>query len=299
MPSTLPPRVVLATRPTELEQLIERHATIGQVRFFLDSRGQSIDELQVRHAQQELAMHRILAAIPTDWRRAQVQRAWFDRFLFQAEDILVVVGQDGLVPNLAKYLDEQPVIGINPSPDRFDGVLVRHRVELIEDLLHATAAASCPIEPRTMVEARLDDGQRLVALNELFIGHRSHQSARYQIRWAEQQEHHSSSGLIIATGTGATGWARSIQRQRQGGVELPTTSGQELVFLVREAFPSAATGTTLTEGTVEPQQQLEIRSEMDEGGVVFGDGIETDFLSPLWGQRITIAAASTSLRLVA
>jgi NAD kinase len=70
-----------------------------------------------------------------------------------------------------------------------------------------------------MAHARLDDGQQLLALNEIFVGHRTHQSARYRIRPAdEQEERHSSSGVIVSTGTGATGWARSIQRSAQTGL---------------------------------------------------------------------------------
>ncbi len=35
-----------------------------------------------------------------------------------------------------------------------------------------------------MVRAELDDGQALLALNEVFVGHASHQSARYTIAYA-------------------------------------------------------------------------------------------------------------------
>jgi len=60
----------------------------------------------------------VLGAIPSDWRRARVDRADLDRFLFEPEDVVVAVGQDGLVANVAKYLTGQPVIGCNPDPKR-------------------------------------------------------------------------------------------------------------------------------------------------------------------------------------
>ena len=63
--------------------------------------------------------------MPADWRQALVRRADLDRFLFGPEDVVVAVGQDGLVANVAKYLDGQPVLGVNPAPDLYDGVLVR------------------------------------------------------------------------------------------------------------------------------------------------------------------------------
>jgi NAD kinase len=149
-------------------------------------------------------------AVPGDWRQAQVHRPDLDRFLFGAEDLIVPVGQDGLVANVAKYLAGQPVLGVNPSPDLYDGVLVRLALGQFGEMLRASVAGRAPVERRTMVEARLDTGERLLALNEVFVGHRSHQSARYTIAAGERHEDHSSSGLIVASGTGATGWARSI-----------------------------------------------------------------------------------------
>ena len=71
------------------------------------------------------ALAEVGASIPLDWRRGSVERGDLDRFLFEPDDLVVVVGQDGLVANVAKYLDGQPVLGLNPAPDLYDGVLVR------------------------------------------------------------------------------------------------------------------------------------------------------------------------------
>ena len=98
-------------------------------------------------------------------------------------EVVVVVGQDGLVANLARYVDGQPVIGINPEPERNPGVLVPHPPAAASSLLAAAAssAASLSIEDRSMVEALVDNGQRLVGLNEVFIGQPTHQTARYTL----------------------------------------------------------------------------------------------------------------------
>ena len=292
------PRVVVATRPTALQRVIERHGTAGQARFFLAGRGQSLEDLQRWDAEQESALAKVDAAIPLDWRRAYVQRRDLDRFLFEPDDIVVALGQDGLVANLAKYLDGQPVIGVNPSPAAFDGVLVPHAPLQAGPLLRAVAAGAATFEDRTMVRAALDDGQQLQALNEVFIGHWSHQSARYRISAGDNIERQSSSGLIAATGTGSTGWARSIHGMRHSGLALPRPTDPRLVFFVREAFPSRATGVQIQEGMVDAGQSLTIFSEMDDGGVVFGDGIEQDRLEFPWGSRLEVGCASRTLRLV-
>src|SRR5215213_4262310 len=116
------PRGVLVERPSEYEELLARHGTHEQVRFFLERRGRSLEEV-------------------------------------------LELGQDGLVANVAKYLDGQPVIGLNPDPGRVPGVLVRHPPEAAADLLSDLAR----VEHRTMVRAALDDGQEVLALNEVFV----------------------------------------------------------------------------------------------------------------------------------
>jgi len=289
---------VVAWRPTEWEQLLDRHATAGQVRFFLESRDRDVDDVTDRHDLQQRALATVEAAIPTAWRRAQVRRDALASFLFEPDDVVVAVGQDGMVPNLAKYLRSQPVIGVNPDPERNEGLLVRFAAPDVADVIHDVVDARAATEQRTMVEARLDDGQRLVALNELFVGHRSHQSARYLLMHGATMERQSSSGIIVATGTGATGWTRSIVTERQSTLALPSPSDQQVAFFVREAWPSVATGAGLTEGLVEAATSLRVISEMD-GGVVFGDGIEDDRLELTWGQDVRIGPAPEHLTLVA
>ena len=104
--------------------------------------------------------------------------------------------------------------------------------------------------------------------------------------------------MIVSTGTGATGWARSIHRERHDQVNLPLPEEDYLVFYVREAFPSVATGTSLTSGQISRNDQLGIRSEMNSGGVIFGDGIENDYLEFNWGKTVTVGIADTTLNLV-
>jgi len=297
MATSATPRVVVVSRPTEYAALVARHGTRDQARFFLEQRGRSIQPVEERHALQTSALAGVSAAIPVEWRRASVIRADLDRFLFEPIDIVVTVGQSGLVANVAKYLAGQPVIGVSPDPGRDGAVLAPHAAAQAGALIRAAAAGAAPVDERTMVEARLDDGQRVLALNEVFIGHASHQSARYQLRRAEASEHQSSSGIVVTTGTGATGWGASISRERGAPLEL-APGDLRLCFFVREAWPSPTFGTSLTVGLIEADQTLEVVSELDEGGVLFGDGIESDRLAFGWGVQATIRVAPERLRLV-
>lgn len=290
---SLTPRVVVVHRRTEYDELIRRHGTRGQAAFFLSTRDRDLGELEERHHRTGRAMELVSDAVPLDWRRGTVEREDVARFLFGPEDIVVVVGQDGLVANVAKYLDGQPVIGIDPEPDRNAGVLVTHAPTDAAELLRSTTS----VEERAMVRASLDDGQHLLALNEVFLGPATHQTARYRLRApSASPEHQASSGLIVATGTGATGWCRSIALERHSALAMPAPAEQRLLWFVREAWPSPATGVTVTEGEL-TDQPLEVVVESDHL-IAFGDGIEADSLSLSWGQTVRIGVADERLRLV-
>ncbi|HLB44827.1 MAG TPA: hypothetical protein VJK49_05520 [Candidatus Limnocylindrales bacterium] len=298
MTASTTPRVVVVVRPTEYAALLARHGTRGQARFFLEQRGRSIDDVEQRDVEQRQAVAQVSAAIPVEWRRASVVRSDLDRFLFEPGDIVVTVGPSGLVANVAKYLDGQPVIGISPEPGRDGAVLAPHAASDAAALIMATASGAVAIRERTMVEARLDDGQRVLALNEVFIGHESHQSARYLLRAAGASEHQSSSGIVVTTGTGATGWGRSIGLERKTAIDLPAADDRRLCYFVREAWPSPTFGTGLTEGLIKADESLEVVSELEQGGVIFGDGIESDRLAFGWGILATVRVAPEHLRLV-
>ncbi|WP_053702720.1 inorganic polyphosphate kinase [Streptomyces sp. WM6368] len=297
---SLAPRAVIVHRRTEYEELLARHGTHGQAAFFLSSRGRSIDEVVRRHERTRQALREVAAAVPLTWRNSRVERADLDRFLFAPEDVVVVVGQDGLVANTAKYLRGQPVVGIDTDPGRNPGVLVRHRCADAAALLRAATAAGGRAEELTMVEAVADDTQRLLALNEIYLGSPGHQTARYRLGSDGENgpgEAQASSGVLVGTGTGATGWLRSLWLERGSRAGLPAPCDRRLLWFVREAWPSPTTGTTQVAGELGQGQGLQLTVESDRM-VVFGDGMESDALELTWGQSVRLGIAGTSLHLV-
>lgn len=298
MSTPLAPRAVIVRRPTELELIIAQHGTRAQAAFYLERQGLRIADVDERHRRVIAALEAVRVQIPRSWRHIVLMRSDLNRFVFEEHDIVVAVGQDGLVANVAKYLNGQYVIGINPDRSSYEGVLVPHEAAAASDLLADCIAGRAQAEARAMVEATLDDGQRLTALNEIFVGHHSHQSARYRLSLGDVDERQSSSGVIVSTGTGATGWARSINEERRGILSLPSPEERALAFFVRETFPGSGFATQTTFGRLTSNDRLAITSEMNGGGVLFGDGIEEDSLEFLWGSIASIALSSKRLRLV-
>ncbi|MEV6400772.1 hypothetical protein AB0M39_39355 [Streptomyces sp. NPDC051907] len=297
---SLAPRAVLVHRTSEYEELLARHGTHGQAEFFLASRGRGIEDVARRHHRTRQALADVAAAVPLSWRQSRVERTDLDRFLFAPEDVVIVVGQDGLVANTAKYLSGQPVVGIDTDPGRNPGVLVRHRAEDARRLLPSALSPTASVDELTMVEAVADDTQRLLALNEIYVGRSSHQTARYRLgpdAEPARAEAQASSGVLVGTGTGATGWLRSLWQERGSAVALPGPADPRLVWFVREAWPSPATGTSLVAGVLGRSEGLRLVVESDRL-VALGDGIESDALELTWGQSVSIGMADTSLRLL-
>jgi NAD kinase len=123
---------------------------------------------------------------------------------------VVTIGPDGLVANTVKYALGIPIIAVNPDPDTIEGVLCRTEPGDFGMYWSRAAGRRGTDSGVTLAEAATSDGQKLLAVNDLFIGRRDHVSARYRIEAEGKSEHHSSSGIVISTGVGSTGWMRSI-----------------------------------------------------------------------------------------
>ncbi len=289
---SLAPRAVLVHRRTAYAEAVARHGTPGAADFFLRTRGRSLAELEEADEQQRRALATVAAAVPVDWRTGTVERADLSRFLFAPEDVVVVVGQDGLVANVAKYLSGQVVVGIDPAPGRNAGVLVPHPASAARDLLHRSLSGGA-CEARTMVRASTDDGQELHALNEVFVGHRSHQTAGTSSARAAGARSRPPAGSSRGRARGRRGGSPRCPGGRAG---LPAPTDASLAWFVREAWPSRTTGADLVAGAVR-DEPLTLDVLSDEL-VVFGDGLEDDRLTVSRGQRITVTVSPRRLALL-
>ena len=382
-------RIVVITRETRLEKVLASQNTLSQARFYIQQLGSDFAEYEEEHRQYAASLQQTRQEIEGLGNLQILERKYLPNFIFAPDDVVVVVGQDGLVANTIKYLDNQPVIGINPDASRWDGVLLPFAPKDAAKIISETLARKRKIEEVTMAKVRIQNGQELLAVNDFFIGQRTHTSARYIIKHSGLKEPQSSSGVIVSTGLGSTGWMKSViagasristsvighpyggQQESDNLVQadneiaaapldatLATPSGddgfggyidkdeasadedaflevaaptqakifsraktlrsakkstfgvselskvigklgsQELLFAVREPFPSKTTGTHLIFGKISPDEPLRIESLMGENGVIFSDGMESDFLAFNSGTEALITLADKSGHIV-
>lgn len=303
-------KIVLVVRKTRLEDLVAKYHTLAQAKFYLEHLGADFTDYQREH-DVYLTQKRRTIEVLEQWGRYQVlDRSFLPNFIFGPADIVVALGQDGLVANTMKYLDGHPLIGVNPDAGRYDGVLLPFAPADLGTLLGEVAGDKRPYKAITMAKATLTDGQVLHAVNDLFIGVLSHTSALYEIELGTQKERQSSSGLIVSTGLGSTAWFKSIvtgslaiAHAFENPVAPPIYAPQPwdssaLQFAVREPFPSKSSQAGLVIGKVGKDDLLRLRSLMPEKGVIFSDGIEADRLDFNAGTEARIAVAERQGRLV-
>jgi NAD kinase len=297
-------KVVLVTRHSRIEELAARFHTLEQARFYVEHLGADFSDYLAEHENYHLARRTVEDALASCARVQLLDRAFLPTYLFAPDDVVVALGQDGLVANTLKYLDGQPILGVNPDWHRYDGVLLPFKPEEVGKVLSEVLQDRRAAKRITMAKASLSDGQQLQAVNELFIGPKSHTSARYELRVGSISEVQSSSGVIVSTGLGSTAWMKSImtgalavarelgeQDARSQAVEVMQWDAPYLRFAVREPFPSVATKTSLVFGATDPKTPMTLLSLMPENGVIFSDGIESDFLTFNSGVLATISVS--------
>ena len=308
-------KIIVVTREARLGGLLRRFNTRRQARFYVEHLGGDFSDYTTEQDTYKAAIEETDAVLRPLGLVQFVDRAFLPNFVFGPDDTVVVLGQDGLVANTLKYTGARPVVGVNPDPKRFDGVLLPFLVRDLGKVMPDALAGRRPCRQVTMAQASLNDGRTLFAVNDFFIGPRSHVSARYVIRHGRRQETHSSSGVVVSTGMGSTGWLKSLLAGADAvsaavhGDPVTTAAGRPplppmawdadyLYFTVREPFPSRTTAASLVFGAVTGREPLRLTSQMPENGVIFSDGIEADFLEFNSGAEAQIAVAERKGRLV-
>jgi NAD kinase len=300
-------KLILITRKTRLQELKEKYCTLGQAKFYIEHLGERFEDYVTEDAMYAEAQRTVLSHVKQMGRVQLLERSMLATYLFAQDDIIIVLGQDGLVANTLKYLTGQPLVAINPMPDLFDGVLLPFCVADTSGVLDEVLAERMATKSISMAEVSTNLGEKMVAVNDIFIGPRSHTSARYEICVGEVKEQQSSSGVIISTGLGSTGWLKSILAGASGIARRPLHNkinqgfawdSSDLYYTVREPFPSTVTQTNLVFGKIAQGSTFKLTSKMAENGVIFSDGMENDPIQFNAGTTLEIKLSSTQGKLV-
>jgi NAD kinase len=298
---------IIVKNKTRLEALVERFNTKSQAKFYIERLGGNFLDYEMEDDIFHQSLNSLQSQLSKVIKHKIVDRTYLPSYLFSDKNMIVVIGQDGLVANTAKYSQARPIVAVNPDKKRYDGILLPFDTTNFIGGIESVLSNNYQSNKVNFAEARLNEGQRLLAFNDLYIGTSSHISARYKLSYNSNVEEQSSSGIIVSTQAGSTGWLSSVFNMAYGVTGLfeenikpkqPKLKDNQLFFAVREPFKSIRTQTDISVGLINHQKHLRIESLMPTGGVIFSDGIESDFLYFNSGTIATIGIANETANLV-
>ena len=295
-------QVVVVISKTRLELLIERFNSKAQAKFYLERNGDDFSGIVNEHNLFYKSLDKLNKLLFNLDSYKVIDKSFLSNYIFTKKDLIIGLGQDGLIANIAKYVKGQPIVGFNPNPDIFDGVLLPYST-IDSRELGSFMAGDFNTKSVTMAKAIFTDGQELLAFNDFIIGPKTHTSARYTIHFNQSIERQSSSGIIVSTGVGSTGWMSSVSNMVNGigGNNISMEIGSEtnqLRFAVREPFKSQTSTANICHGLISNDNKLIVESNMLDNGQVFSDGIINDFIDFNIGQKVEISISEKKALLV-
>ena len=109
-------KIILVIRETRLANLRARFATKMAAKFYVSRLGGDFGDYEREDETYHAAIEAAQQSLAGVGRVQVVDRKLLPNFVFGPQDIVVALGQDGLVANTLKYLADHPLIGVNPDP---------------------------------------------------------------------------------------------------------------------------------------------------------------------------------------
>lgn len=182
-------------------------------------------------------------------------------------DLVISIGGDNSFTCIGQKVTTQPLLGITADPIRSQGVLndavifakedverVRNRVMIDRSFL---------IEEWSRIQVEVNDKVLGNAVSEVFLGERLRKNMS---RYLVDKEEYKSSGLIVHTGAGSTGWAASCGSYQHQPTE------RELRFIHTEIYKAPMNPCFGTIG-----KDMVVRSLNDDGVVSLDSWTEVPF----------------------
>lgn len=199
-------------------------------------------------------------------------------------DAVLSLGGDNSFIYVTHYLDPSiPVIGINSDPGRSLGKLCAWNSSDLARVVRHLQEENYKIEKWPRLQATIDDKSLIPATSEYYFGEdRSKDMSRHVLIHRGKQYEQKSSGIILATGAGSTGWRSSAGRYRHPfGNQFNRTRAQGR-FIVREPFQpntfrfylDQLTGEQRYTGKLEPGEEIILHSLNDGKGYATADSWE-------------------------
>ncbi|MBI3334273.1 NAD(+)/NADH kinase [Candidatus Pacearchaeota archaeon] len=218
-------------------------------------------------------------------------------------DLIMVFGGDNHTTYAAHFTERMPhvpILPINSDPLLSYGALTSAKGDDIEDLVDALTHGRYLIETWPRLEAVLNNKPlRPQAVSEIYVGKiKRRATSRYNISLREVTEEQKSSGIIIATGAGTTGWYDAESWMFHPRNRHAPKTGQQAYVFATALFP-ANHPYKLREASLNQGDVLTIQSLKDTCEVALDPQEEDIDTFPISrGDLLSVRLSETPLRVV-
>ncbi len=257
-------RILVATKRSKWERDLLRFGSAERVRELYRIQNDAYEKIHTSHERQMAALARLRSALPE---ASFVNREGLPDVSFGDFDCVVSLGGDNHFVYVSGFLPAGlPIAGVNSDPTTSHGSLLHFTAEALAVGLSAGLRLSTELWNRIACELIPWEGQAIrtpVCTSEISVRNAFPDLiSRYLLRLGEGSwEEQKSSGLILATGAGSTGWYRNCHSMaEQDSVVFPKDSP----FFRTIARELGATHSyRLRKVEVRREEELEVVSEMD------------------------------------
>src|SRR4051812_43479159 len=100
---------IIVKNKTRLESLIERFNTKAQAKFYIERLGGNFEDYEAEHETFHASLNSLQTQLSKVIKYKLLDRSFMPSFIFSEKNVIVVIGQDGLVANTAKYSKGIPI----------------------------------------------------------------------------------------------------------------------------------------------------------------------------------------------
>lgn len=212
-------RILVVQKKTKFELDMEIYSSLDEYKKICKLQNFLFDRIFQSHQRQEESREYL--------RKQVIPQA---RFIFRDElstinmddfDLVISLGGDNHFTFVAHQVFPKIILGLNSDPDTSVGALLGFSTESFENLVQ-NAWKSATIEEWSLIHTTLTypDGRvvhTFPSVSEISIRNNSPDLiSRYLIQFKDEIEEQKSSGLLLYTGAGSTGWVASCYPKKTG-----------------------------------------------------------------------------------
>ncbi len=284
---------LIVIKRSKWERDLERFGSPEAVRELYFIQNDAYAKVYQSHLRQCAALEAMRAALPQAHFVLRRQLPGLD---VSAYPYVISLGGDNHFVYCSHFVGDRPLAGINSDPETSIGALLYFTVPVFLEALSPKVPPVFDLDEWTRISCELlgphgEHRRTDPCTSEISIRNDYPElTSRYLLRvnggpWEEQK----SSGLLLATGTGSTGWYRNCFPPSERGPAAFVRSSPFFRFFAREVGAPPGRGKKYLSGQIDEEGVLEIVSEMD--GMISVDAHpESTFpFPPAWRARFSLA----------